>query len=252
MKRNGTNRVLIPGDGHDKVAIASAFKLGIELSRKVSRNIDDVVLLIPTKKSIRQESLQSVVSERIAKLLEKGGEIPLADGVRLRTETPRTYKPADRKDIVIAVHADTRMMGKVDRMAGLHTIIGVEQKEGALAGWAEKWSPLIPGTGKGAGKQVISDPVVETALSALTTSIDLSEKALSPRDKKQADIMARILRRNKHQEKPADICAWAVGHGWPKKAADELKKTWKKVYSLKSMPRVKDAAMARQMYEGWV
>ena len=144
MKRNGTNRVLIPGNHQDKGAIAGAIKLGIELSKKITADIDDVVLFVPTKKSIRSTSLETVVSERVAKLLHKGEQIPLGAGHGLRAETKRTYKNVSHKDIVIAIGADSKMMAKVDTMADLHTVIAVPQKKGALDSWAEAWSPLIP------------------------------------------------------------------------------------------------------------
>ena len=252
MKRNGTNRVLIPGNHQDKGAIAGAIKLGIELSKKITADIGDVVLFVPTKKSIRNTSLESVVSERVAKLLQKGEQIPLGAGLGLRAETSRTYKNGSYKDMLIAIGADAKMMAKVDGMAGLHTVIAVPQKDGALDSWAETWSPLIPGAKKAAEQQILSDAIIETALTKLSGSIDLSEKVLAKQDKKQVDLTIRVLRRNKHQEKPAEIKTWAVKHGWPKKAADELKDQWQKVYALKNMPRVKDAGMAQKMYEGWV
>ena len=73
MKRNGTNRVLIPGSHQDEVAIAGAIKLGIELSKKITADIGDVVLFVPTKKSIRNTSLETVVRKYARSwLVEKG------------------------------------------------------------------------------------------------------------------------------------------------------------------------------------
>ncbi|MFO7605985.1 MAG: hypothetical protein R6W72_06780 [Desulfurivibrionaceae bacterium] len=149
-------------------------------------------------------------------------------------ETVRTYKSGNHREILIAVGADAGMMARVDGMAGLHTVIAVPKKEGALAGWAETWSPLIPGAKKRIKEKVSIDPVIADALSALAVGINLSVHGLAVQDRKQVENMIRLLKQNKHQEKPANIRAWAVGHGWHPETADELVKIWEEVYGLKS------------------
>ncbi|MEN8133946.1 MAG: hypothetical protein ABFS18_00225 [Thermodesulfobacteriota bacterium] len=252
METKGTKRVLIPGNGQNNQAIAMAMKLGIELSKKVANDIEGVALVVPTKKSIRQPLLETVVSKRIAMLLHKGQQVPMGCGLGLRAETTRTYKTGSHKDIVIAIGADSKMMNKVDAMSNLHTIIAVPQKDGALDGWAATWSPLIPGAkkkvegqkknNKVVGEQLLSDKVVETALSALAGSIDLSKRGLARQDRRQLENMIKLLRQNNHQEDPANVLAWAVKSGWHPETADELVKIWENVFSLKDSQRIKDAA----------
>ncbi len=242
MKTNGTKRVLIPGNGKDNQAIAMAMKLGIELSRKVANDIEGVALMVPTKKSIRQPLLEKVVSKKIAMLLHKGEQVPMGRGLGLRAETPRTYKTGSHKDIVIAIGADPKMMNKVDAMSDLHTVIAVPQKEGALDGWAATWSPMIPGAKKKVDEQSINNKVVETALSALAGSIDLSKRGLDRQDRKQVENMVRLLMQNKYQEDPASVGAWALKNGWLQEAADELMKIWENVFSLNGTRGIKDAA----------
>jgi LDH2 family malate/lactate/ureidoglycolate dehydrogenase len=235
MKGNGTNRVLIPGNCQDNKAIAMAMKLGIELSRKVADQIEGVALYLPNKKSILNSSLEKVVSAKIARLLHNGRQVPMGKGVELRAETTRTFKNGSHKDIVIAINADSKMMAKVDAMEGLHTVIAVPRKEGALDSWAETWSALIPGAKKKkVEKQVIIDPVIADALSALAVGIDPSVHGLATQDRKQVENMIRLLRQNNHQEKPANIRAWAVRHGWHPETADELVRVWEEVYCLNS------------------
>lgn len=233
MRNNGTGRVLIQGDFQDQRAIALALKLGIELSQKVADDIEGLALYVPTKMCLRDSSLEQVVSPKIARLLQKGQRIPVGGGVELRAETVRTYKNGSHREILIAVGADSGMMARVDGMAGLHTVIAVPKKEGALAGWAETWSPLIPGAKK-IEKKVSIDPVVADALSALGVGIDLSVHGLAVQDRKQVENMIRLLKQNNHQEEPENIREWAVKHGWHPETADELVKIWEEVYDLKS------------------
>ncbi|MFO7607561.1 MAG: hypothetical protein R6W72_14825 [Desulfurivibrionaceae bacterium] len=234
MKTNGTGRVLIQGDFQENGAIAMALKLALELSRKVADDIEGVALYVSTKKSLRDSSLEQVLSPKIARLLHKGQRIPVGGGVELRAETVRTYKSGNHREILIAVGADAGMMVRVDGMAGLHTVIAVPKKEGALDDWAETWSPLIPGAKNRIKKKVSIGPVIADALSALAVGIDLSVHGLAVQDRKQVENMIRLLKQNKHQEKPANIRAWALGHGWHPETADELVKIWEEVYGLKS------------------
>jgi len=272
MKTNRTNRVLIPGNGKDNQAIATAMKLGIELSKKVAGDIEGVALFVPSKKSIRQASLEKVVSTRIAKLLEKGEQIPMGCGLGLRAVTTRTLKNGGHRDIVIVIGADSKMMAKVDKMSDLHTVIAVPQKDGALDGWAATWSPLIPGVKResqvkvvkvsGTEKKMVDHPVteekrknksastlkmindsiVETALSALAGSIDLSKRSLDGQDRRQVENMIRLLKQNNHKEDPANIHDWAVNNGWLPETAVELVQIWQRVYGLKEIHRIMDAA----------
>lgn len=242
MKTNGPKRVLIPGNGKDNQAIAMAMKLGIELSRKVANDIEGVALMVPTKKSILNPLLEKVVSRKIAMLLHKGKQVPMGSGLGLRAETTRTYKTGSHKDIVIAIGADPKMMNKVDAMSDLHTVIVVPQKEGVLDGWAATWSPMIPGAKKKVEAQRINNKVVETALSALAGSIDLSTRGLDRQDRNQVENMVRLLMQNKYQEDPASVGAWAVKNGWLQETADELMEIWEKVYALNGNGGIKDAA----------
>jgi len=242
MKTSGTRRVLVPRNWQSNKAIAMAVKLGIEFSRKVADEIEGVVLYLSDKKSIRNSSLEKVVSPKIAILLHKGEQVPMGKGLGLRAETVRTYKDGSHRDIVIAIDADSKMMEKIDGMAGLHTVIAVPRKDGDLDSWAETWSPIIPGAKKKVAERVVIDPVVADALSALAVGIDLSKPGMTMQDRKQVENMVRLLKQNRHQEEPAKVHAWAVQKGWHSKTADELVAIWEEVYRLGKTSKSKDAA----------
>jgi len=244
MRNNVTNRVLIPGDGRNNRAIASAMKLGLELSRKVANDIEGVVLYFPNKKSIRNSCLKTVVSPKIARLLHDGRHIPMGAGseLRLRAETLKTFKNGSHRDIVIAIGADAKMMAKVDKIADLHTVIAVPQNKGSLDSWAETWSPLIPGEKKKEAEKMLKDPIITKALTALAVGIDFSQPGLAIQDRKQVENMVRLLRQNNRYEEPEILRDWALSNGWHTRTVDELVGIWEKTFDLKNTTMIQNAA----------
>ena len=252
MSSKNVIRVLVPGDDLDNEAIAQAISLGIELSKKSAAEIDGVVIFVPTKGNIKHSSLEAVLGEKITNTLYKSDEVKLHSDITLRIETIRTFKAAYKKYIVVVIYADAKMMDQVDAMPNLHTIIAVPHISGALEAWSKTWAPNTLGEDSNTDNTIIADAIIVSALSSLTSSINLSGSILHPRDKEHADNTVRILRRNNHSEEPSNVRAWAIKNGWNPKAADELKKIWDKIYKLKSKPSIKDTIQAKKSYEYWV
>lgn len=252
MPDNKTQRILVPGDDLNHEAICNAIAIGIELSKSDSTKVDGVVIFIPSKGQIRHTSLETVLGEKVAKDLHKGNEVKLHSNISLRAETVQTFKRTSKRDIVIAVYADQKMMDQLDGMPSLHTIIAVPHLPDALDDWVKTWSPSIPGEQPSKVQHIINDAIIESALSSLTNSINLSHTILNPRDKEHADNTIRILRRNRHTEDSSNIRVWAIKNGWHPKAADELEKLWIKIFNLKNTPKVKDSIQAKRSYEYWI
>jgi hypothetical protein len=251
MDKNEIIRVLVPCDDLDNDAIKKGIQVVDELCKQQSGIVHDVILFIPSKQNIKGTSLASVLGESISNRLHKGEKIQLPSGKHMRLETMRTLKREFNKSIVLAIYADEKMMDQVDSMNSLLAIVAVPHMHDALDGWKRTWSPLVPGEEQKEKGNLISDPVVESALSSLTNWINLSHTILNPRDKEHADRTVRILRRNNHTEDPSNVRAWAVKHGWHPKAADELKKLWIKIYSLKNKPKMTDSEAAKRTYTHW-
>lgn len=252
MPDNKTKRILVPGDDLNHEAIGNAIALGVELSKKDASEVDGVVIFIPSKAQIRHSSLETVLGEKLASSLYKGNDIKLHSSISLRAETIKTFRSTYKRYIVVVVYADQKMMDQLDGMANLHAIIAVPHLPNALDNWVKTWSPSIFGEQASEGNQIIDDAIIESALSSLTNTINLSHSILNPRDKEHADNTIRILRRNKHTEDSSNVRAWAIKNGWHPKAATELEKLWVKIFKLKNTPKVKDTVQAKRSYEYWV
>lgn len=246
-----TIRVLIPGDDQSVDAISLAFSYANEICKLSKGAVQEAILFIPGKASVKFTTLSAALGERNAKTLHDGGAVALPSGIPMRLETVRTLRWATKPSVLIAVYSDQKMLDQVDSVKNLFGVVAVPHIPEALEKWEKTWSPTIHGAPKQPAQKLIVDPIVEQALISLTHSINLSHSLLNPRDKEHADRTLRILRVNNHVESSENLRSWAVKNGWHPKAADELEKLATKVQSLKSKPRLPDPEVAKKTYEYW-
>ncbi len=246
-----TIRVLIPGDDQSVDAISLAFSYANEICKLSKGAVQEAILFVPGKSSVKFTTLSAALGERSTKTLHDGGTITLPSGIPMRLETVRTLRWAVKPSVLISVYSDQKMLDQVDSVKNLLGVVAVPHIPEALEKWEKTWSPTIHGALKQPAQKLIVDPIVEQALISLTHSINLSHSLLNPRDKEHADRTLRILRVNNHAESSENLRSWAVKNGWHPKAADELEKLATKVQSLKSKPRLPDPEVAKKTYEYW-
>ncbi|QWT44898.1 hypothetical protein [Azospira inquinata] len=244
-------RVLIPGDDQSEEVIALAFGYADEICKLSQGKVQEAILFVPGKDSVKYTTLTSALGERNAKKLHGGGVVALPSGVPMRLESIRTLRWVTKPSVLISIYSDQKMLDQVDSIKNLFGIVAVPHVPEALEGWQKTWSPTVHGVPKQSAQTLISDPIVEQALRSLTHGINLSHSLLNPRDKEHADRTLRILRANDHVEKPENLRAWAIKNGWHPKAADEFEKLAIKVLSLKSKPRLQDLDVAKRTYDYW-
>lgn len=246
-----TIRVLVPGDDQSEEAISLAFGYADEICKLSQGKVQEAILFVPGKDSVKYTTLASALGERNAKKLHDGGVVALPSGVPMRLETIRTLKWVTKPSVLISFYSDQKMLDQVDSIKDLFGIVAVPHVLEALEGWQKTWSPTVHGAPKQSAQSLISDPIVEQALLSLTHGINLSHSLLNPRDKEHADRTLRILRANGHVEKPENLRSWAIKNGWHPKAAGEFEKLAIKVLSLKSKPRLPDPDVAKRTYDYW-
>ena len=246
-----TIRILIPGDDQSVNAISLVFSYTNAICKLSKGAVQEAILFVPGKTSVKFTTLSAALGERYAKTLHGGGTVALPSGIPMRLETVRTLRWATKPSVLIAVYSDQKMLDQVDSVKNLFGVVAVPHIPEALEKWEKTWSPTIHGGPKQPAQKLIVDPIVEQALISLTHSINLSHSLLNPRDKDHADRTLRILRVNNHVESSENLRSWAVKNGWHPKAADELEKLATKVQSLKSKPRLSDPEVAKKTYEHW-
>lgn len=75
-----------------------------------------------------------------------------------------------------------------------------------------------------APKPLIDNPVVEKALELLTDYVNLNNDLLTDHDRGPAVDLFKRLRDAGERYDPSALRAWAVGHAWSPRGADELQR----------------------------
>jgi hypothetical protein len=229
-----TNRYLIPAQGSEVDPIKRAFKLLGEISLKVDKPIN-VVLLIPTKHNIQGTTLEIVVGKRVAKALLKGKLIKLLEDVYMKLETQRTFIHTRGVDVIIGVYVTEKMLDQIDDRKNVKIVIIVPWLMDEAANWRKTWNPQIPGEALAVPEILINNPVVEEALRALTRRINLSTGLSHPRDEAAAIELFHVLVDNREGYDSNSIKAWALRNNWDSSGANQLKEIAQAILDGKSL-----------------
>ena len=232
-----STRVVVPIDSQDPSAWAHALAYAEAIGGNRVPVVEDYILLTHAKQQLKNTSLARHVGASATKALLDNSTIPLSSGGCMRHETLQTLRGMGRGAVFIAYYADENMLETLDGITGVAGIVAVPDLPGDVAGWIKRWNPLVHGQQQASAPlPLITDPVVEKALTALSGSVNLSHAMLNPRDKGHADETLRILRAKGHTLDPAAIKSWAIREGWKPGAADELAKLAGRIGSLKTKP----------------
>jgi len=242
-------RILIPDENYDGAAINTALQL---LGGLIAQDDDirECVLLIPVKANIQGTTLSAVLGDNVSKALHKGQSLKLGTG-NLRLETSRSFSRLTKGHAILVVYANQKMMDVVDSNNNFKHVISVPESYEDVKEWARTWSPIVPGEEPNETR-IIDNKVIEAALKSITSSINLSNRILNPRDKEAVNDAFRILKANSQYEDPVNIRAWCIKNGWDSKGADEAMKLANKAFSLKSKPSKYGHHWADNVYQKWL
>lgn len=243
-------KFLVPDD-FTPSSIETAFNYARKILEQTPE-IEEVILVIPTKKQIQGTTLTTYLGSGIAKALKDTGTSKQPLGVPLKLESAQTLKWISRPSLVICVYADQSMMDKIGTLANVVGVIALPYAPNRLKAWEDTWNPTIHGKPKKVAQLLISDPIFEQAMSCLTGAVNLSTSTFHPNDKTSADRSLRILRIKGHTESPENLRAWAIKNQWPPRLADELLKLATKVQALKGKPKLDRPEAVERQYSYWL
>lgn len=244
------HRILIPIDSQDPESWQYALAYAEKVSEQSSQ-LADVILLVHTKQQLDRTSLAGHIGTTAAKALSKGKSIQLRSGANLSVKTLKTVGQTYKRGIVIAFFADETLLNAVDDLRGLAGAIAVPDLPGDCDQWVARWNAIVHGQQQTAPTPLISDPVIDSALSSLIGMVNSTTGIGHPRDKQLADETLRILRSKNHTLDPEAIKSWAIQKGWRSDNASDLAKLASKVQSLKSKPSLSKIYNWQQRYESW-
>lgn len=169
-----------------------------------------------------------MLGRAVARALRNDETVGLPGGGRLRLLTKRTSRRARiDEDIVLVVYAHKDLLDIVDDEAGLSTIVAVPWAMDEIGYWIETWDPSIVGEdGEAAADEetlLVDNPVVERALSSLTSLVNLSTGLSHPSDRNRAVALFEALLEHGEDYDPDAVRAWALRNGWNTDGGDELR-----------------------------
>ncbi len=207
-----------------KTAIAESYQLASEAPVKV------ILLLTPTDDQLRRSTLVEAIGTSAAAALLAGRQVAVADDVYLLHDSERTFRDRWTHGVILAMYAGKSMLDKVDDCPNAYAVVVLPGRKDQTSEWARAWNPEIVGEKlKGPSKPLIDNPVVEKALELLTDHVNLNNDLLTDHDRGPVVELLRRLRDLGELYDPSALRAWAVGHGWSPRGADELQRVAKAV-----------------------
>lgn len=246
-------RVLIPIDSQDPDSWTYALDHAENIN-KSRHNPANVILLVHTKNQISRTSLSSHIGSSHTKTLSDGKTLALPSGAQLQLETLKTLRTlgyTSRDTIVIAFYADEELLRVVDDHKELAGVIAVPNFLGGAVQWVDRWAPIVHGMTAKPAEKLITDPVVENALLAITRWVNLSTGLGHPSDKEFANDSLRILRIKGHSLEPDVVRSWAIQNGWRSNGANDLAVLAKKIWDLKNNPSLSKIHNWQERYASW-
>jgi hypothetical protein len=124
-------------------------RIGISLFDRLCREAKGSVkgiLLIPTISNlddgtILESFLARYNSREIVEDLRNGIDVLLPCEVPFSLKTTRTFDNLNEKVIVLSVHANQNILGKIDESDNVKAVIVVSGIKSHVEQWKEKWSP---------------------------------------------------------------------------------------------------------------
>lgn len=245
-------RVVVPEDSQDGNTWLLALAYAKAICEAMSPQIKDVILLVHTKRQFDGTCLAGHVGRGAAKSLAHGKSAGLPWSATLRLGTMQTIRTGSNKAVVIAYFADNKLLELVDGLVNVAGVVAVPDFPDCVDQWISRWNPIVHGQAQRAEEVLIEDAVFENGLRSITSSINLANGIMNPRDKQTADEALRILRVKGHVADPQKIKSWAIKNGWKLGAANELAALATKISNLKSKPSVSHIYNAEGKYASWL
>jgi hypothetical protein len=165
-------------------------------------------------------NLSSALTQDAAERLKRSKRLIL-NGTPIDLATDRIRPPNPQRPW-LAVWVDDGQLDKIEAMRPTALCV-IPWRGDDIERWRNAHSPVdMRSRASAAGKQKISNPVVERALESLTTRVNLSTGLGHPSDKGAAVELFKILRGGNELWDPDEVHAWAINRGWTPSGANEL------------------------------
>lgn len=156
----------------------------------------------------------------------------LLNGLPIVVATPNTGQVVGA---TLAPYAMDDTLERLEQRWRPPAICVIQWSEGEPRNWLAAHAPVDLRTGRAPAATGVINPVVRVALEHLTTSVNLGTGLGHPSDKNDAVETFRVLRQANEAFTADEVRAFAAGHGWQTKDANELATIAQKILDGKRM-----------------
>lgn len=225
--------LFIKTEGPDESAIIKGLAWLVGLGNNdVSKR--SALLAVPIKRNL-DGVISSTIGEAVTKSLAKGEKVSIKSStLSLLTERLSVYSWAGP---VLAIYPTKRLLDKIDGLIGVTDVLVIPWALVSVQYWIDTWAALELGVDtQSRHSKRFSNPVVEVALEALTSRVNLSTGISHPLDRSAAIALFKILRDAGISYNPDEIRGWLVSQGgWHPKGADSVKRVAADVLARKKL-----------------
>jgi hypothetical protein len=219
-------RYLIVNEGPDMYNLRYAFDKAIEVCKE--EDLQTITLLIQSKKYFLSTKISEYLGEKQSRNLVNGKSIILEDPISLKLESENSINVFLTFKLILAIYITPKGIDKLDSVYSAKAILFLPWKEDDLSDWIERWNPNI--IGKTSFSPTKMEINVESELTKLTSTINLSTGLSHPFDKSKAMEMFQRLKKNSEKVIPRQVKNWAIANNWKPDHADDLKKLSEKYF----------------------
>lgn len=192
-----------------------------KISKKVQRPLDGI-FVVPRLR-VCEKIRRTIGTGKVGRML-KGETEMFWDWCKMRMASTQQVEKFGRRDMIIALHADQKMLEKIERNNHCEYLIVTPLGDSNYSReWVKIFQPWIHWMEDPPDiKSHIEDLVLEEALVLLTNSVNLNTGLVHRSDRFAAIRLFRRLRAAEVDWEPKKIQYWARRHGWKPHDAREL------------------------------
>lgn len=203
-----------------------AWEKAVELSREIEEEVDEITILIHTKKNTGY--IDRVFGRESVDRLFKGTVIAYEGGPKVKLETLKTYDSTtynvrDRKRILLSYGLDSEELFHYDHDVTIRAIVGHQWQQGGVKAWAEAWGAIDLISGNQAISEGSLDAVVKEAFKALTSVVNMTTGISNYHDNNRCKTYLRALHKYNYELDSIGIKKFLITElDWEGKHADDV------------------------------
>ena len=212
-------RYLIESNGPNKDAAMLMLQEAFRICQR--ERMSRITLVVPNKATFPSTPVGELLGDGVRRLCQ-GKTLALSEDLSLELVCASKSQNFYGYDLIVAVYLSLDALYKFDTDMSAKAILFLPWMEEEGKQWLATRNPTILGANTWQVQQTSLPLEVVSALSALSSGINLSTGLAHPEDRKTVREVLRRLRDSGHLLCSTDVKNWALKNGWPLDGANDF------------------------------